>query len=141
MRVSRWRRAVDKYGRVYVNFTPAVSRDAVKAMRQTIRGWHLQLKSDKSLADLSAMFAPPPGYLCSGFGPLGEKGRSGRQSEQIAAGLARFRYFRLSASVRSPNGGSWWAETAASRCTMPFRVGKWNRLVMSRRMEVVSLRV
>src|SRR4051812_46282723 len=30
----------------------------LKAMRQTIRGWHLQLKSDKSLADLSAMFAP-----------------------------------------------------------------------------------
>jgi RNA-directed DNA polymerase len=29
-----------------------------KAMRQTIRGWHLQLKSDKSLADLSAMFDP-----------------------------------------------------------------------------------
>jgi RNA-directed DNA polymerase len=46
---------VDKYGRVYVNFSPAVSREALKAMRQTIRGWHLQLKSDKSLADLSAM--------------------------------------------------------------------------------------
>jgi hypothetical protein len=30
----------------------------LKAMRQTIRGWHLQLKSDKALADLSAMFAP-----------------------------------------------------------------------------------
>jgi RNA-directed DNA polymerase len=41
-----------------VNFSPAVSRDAIKAMRQTIRGWHLQLKSDKSLADLSAMFDP-----------------------------------------------------------------------------------
>ena len=53
----RPRKAVDKYGRVYVNFSPAVSRDALKAMRQTIRGWHLQLKSDKSLADLSAMFA------------------------------------------------------------------------------------
>jgi RNA-directed DNA polymerase len=49
---------VDKYGRVYVNFSPAVSREALKAMRQTIRGWHLQLKSDKSLADLSAMFDP-----------------------------------------------------------------------------------
>jgi RNA-directed DNA polymerase len=49
---------VDKYGRVYVNFTPAVSRDALTAMRQTIRRWHLQLKSDKSLADLSAMFNP-----------------------------------------------------------------------------------
>ena len=46
----RPRKAVDKYGRVYVNFSPAVSRDALKAMRQTIRGWHLQLKSDKSLA-------------------------------------------------------------------------------------------
>ena len=41
-----------------MNFSPAVSRDALKAMRQTIRGWHLQLKSDKSLADLSAMCAP-----------------------------------------------------------------------------------
>jgi RNA-directed DNA polymerase len=54
----RPRKVVDKYGRVYANFTPAVSRDALKVMRQTIRGWHLQLKSDKSLADLSAMFAP-----------------------------------------------------------------------------------
>ncbi|MCE3605068.1 hypothetical protein LXA47_15800 [Massilia sp. P8910] len=27
-------------------------------MRQTIRGWHLQLKCDKSVADLSAMFDP-----------------------------------------------------------------------------------
>ena len=39
----RPRKALDKYGRVYVNFSPAVSREALKAMRQTIRGWHLQL--------------------------------------------------------------------------------------------------
>jgi len=49
---------VDKYDRVYVNFSPAVSRDALKAMRQTIRGWRVQLKNDKSLADLSAMLGP-----------------------------------------------------------------------------------
>ena len=54
----RPRKAVDKYGRVYVNFSPAVSRTACKAMRQTIRGWHLQLKSDKELPDLSVMFDP-----------------------------------------------------------------------------------
>lgn len=54
----RPRKAVDKSGRVDVNFAPAVSRDALKAMWQTIRGWHLQLKSDKSLAELSAMFNP-----------------------------------------------------------------------------------
>ncbi|WP_368565595.1 reverse transcriptase domain-containing protein [Pseudoxanthomonas sp. UTMC 1351] len=29
----RLRKAVDKYGRVYVNFSPAVSRDALRAMR------------------------------------------------------------------------------------------------------------
>lgn len=52
------RKALDKYGRIYVNFSPAVSRDAMKAMRQTVRGWHLQLKCDKDLADLSKMFNP-----------------------------------------------------------------------------------
>ena len=54
----RPRKAVDRYGRVYANFSPAVSRDALKAMRQTIRGWRPQLKSDKNLAELSAMFSP-----------------------------------------------------------------------------------
>jgi RNA-directed DNA polymerase len=54
----RPRKAVDKYGRVYVNFAPAVSREALKSMRQTVRGWHIQLKCDKSLADLSNMFNP-----------------------------------------------------------------------------------
>lgn len=54
----RPRKALDKYGRVYVNFAPAVSREAIKAMRQTIRGWHIQLKCDKELTDLSKMFNP-----------------------------------------------------------------------------------
>lgn len=54
----RPRKAVDKYERVYVNFLPAVSGAALKAMRQTIRSWHIQLKCDKSLEDLSKMFNP-----------------------------------------------------------------------------------
>lgn len=54
----RPRKAVDKYGRVYVNFSPAVSREALTAMRQTVRGWHLQLKCDKELGDLASMFGP-----------------------------------------------------------------------------------
>ena len=45
----RPRKAVDKYGRVYVNFSPAVSREALCTMRQTIRSWHIQLKCDKGL--------------------------------------------------------------------------------------------
>ena len=54
----RPRKAVDKYGRVYVNFSPGVSREALTAMRQTVRGWHVQLKCDKELSDLANMFGP-----------------------------------------------------------------------------------
>jgi RNA-directed DNA polymerase len=54
----RPRKSVDKYGRIYVNFSPAVSPQALKAMRQTVRSWHLQLKCDKELTDLSRMFNP-----------------------------------------------------------------------------------
>jgi RNA-directed DNA polymerase len=41
-----------------VNFSPGVSREALKTMRQTVRGWHLQLMGDKELSDLSKMFGP-----------------------------------------------------------------------------------
>lgn len=54
----RPRRAVDKYGRLYENFAPAVSPDALRMMKQTIRSWHIQLKCDKELGDLSNMFNP-----------------------------------------------------------------------------------
>lgn len=54
----RPRSSKDKNGRRYVNFSPAVSNAAKKAMRQEMRSWHLQLKSDKRLEDLSKMFDP-----------------------------------------------------------------------------------
>jgi len=54
----RPRKSVDKYNRVYVNFSPGVSRDALKDMRQTVRGWHLQLMCNKELSDLSNQFNP-----------------------------------------------------------------------------------
>ena len=54
----RPRKSTDKYGRVYVNFLPAVSRDALRDMKQTLRSWHIQLKSDKELGDLSNMYNP-----------------------------------------------------------------------------------
>lgn len=55
----RPRKAVDKHGRVYVNFAPAASRDTLLAMLQTIRGWHLQLQCDRQLGDLSRRFNLP----------------------------------------------------------------------------------
>jgi len=54
----RPRRSKNRYGKFFVNFTPAVSNKACKAMRQTIRHWYLQLKPDKDLLDISRMFNP-----------------------------------------------------------------------------------
>jgi RNA-directed DNA polymerase len=54
----RPRRSKDRYGRLFVNFTPAISRSAAKSIRQTIRRWRLQLKSDKTIEDLARMFRP-----------------------------------------------------------------------------------
>ena len=54
----RPRKTVDKYGRIYPNFSPAVSPVALKHMRQTIRSWHLQLRCDKSLLDFARLYNP-----------------------------------------------------------------------------------
>jgi RNA-directed DNA polymerase len=54
----RPRRSKNKHGKLFINFTPAVSNKAKKALRQTIRGWRMHLKPDKTLEDLSRMFNP-----------------------------------------------------------------------------------
>ncbi|WP_375331962.1 group II intron maturase-specific domain-containing protein [Candidatus Tisiphia endosymbiont of Temnostethus pusillus] len=41
---------------VHPNFLPAISNNSKKAIIQTIRSWHIQLKNDKSLSELSEMF-------------------------------------------------------------------------------------
>ena len=50
-RLSRRRR-----GTFGVSFSPAASDKALKAIRQTIRGWTLHERSDKTLDDLARMF-------------------------------------------------------------------------------------
>jgi RNA-directed DNA polymerase len=52
----RPRLARSKTGKHFVSFLPAVSTDAMKAMGQQIRSWHLARRSDKSLDDLARMF-------------------------------------------------------------------------------------
>lgn len=54
----RPRRSKNRFGKFFINFTPGVSNKAKTAMRRTIRGWHLHLKPDKTLEDLSRMFNP-----------------------------------------------------------------------------------
>ncbi len=54
----RPRRCVDRQGNVHPNFLPAISRPSKKEINRTIRSWHLQLKNEKTLSDLSRMFNP-----------------------------------------------------------------------------------
>lgn len=54
----RPRRCVNKKGKVHPNFLPAISRTSKKAINREIRSWHIQLKNEKSLIDLSKMFNP-----------------------------------------------------------------------------------
>jgi len=52
----RPRLAKNRWGKHFVNFLPAVSKDAVKAMGREMRSWHIARRSDKSLTDLARMF-------------------------------------------------------------------------------------
>lgn len=54
----RPRRSKNRWGKPFVNFSPAVSKKAIKKINQAIRSWHLHLRSDKTLEDLSRMFNP-----------------------------------------------------------------------------------
>jgi len=42
----RARRSKSRYGKFFINFTPAVSNKAKRAMQKTIRGWRMHLKPD-----------------------------------------------------------------------------------------------
>jgi RNA-directed DNA polymerase len=54
----RPRRAKNYRGKYFVSFLPAVSDKAVKKIRQEVKGWKLQLRSDKTITDLARMFNP-----------------------------------------------------------------------------------
>jgi RNA-directed DNA polymerase len=50
------RSAKSSKGEVFLNFSPAMSQRAAKAMRDEIRSWRIKLRSDRSIEDLSRMF-------------------------------------------------------------------------------------
>ena len=52
----RLRHAKNRYGEFFTNFLPAISENAKKAIRKEVRGWKLQLKSDRDFYDIVNMF-------------------------------------------------------------------------------------
>lgn len=54
----RARRSKNRWGKYFVNFSPAVSNSATKSMRQTLRSRGLHNRSDRSIDDLARMLNP-----------------------------------------------------------------------------------
>lgn len=52
----RPRRSKNRWGKPFINFSPAMSNKAAKAIRAELRRWKLPLRSDKALDDLARMF-------------------------------------------------------------------------------------
>jgi RNA-directed DNA polymerase len=54
----RPRKALNRNGVMFTNFTPAISDSAAKAIRQTIKAWRLHLRSGHTLAELAREINP-----------------------------------------------------------------------------------
>ena len=52
------RRSKNRWDKFFINFTPAVSREAATRMRQEMRSWQIHLRSDKAIDDLARMWNP-----------------------------------------------------------------------------------
>ncbi len=52
----RPRLSKNRFGKHFVNFSPAVSKQACVRMRREIRHWRVHQRSDKTLTDLARMF-------------------------------------------------------------------------------------
>lgn len=54
----RPRRSKNRWGKYFINFSPAIGNKAAKGIRQRARRWRWSLRSDKNLEDLARMFNP-----------------------------------------------------------------------------------
>ena len=54
----RPRKSRNRWGKLFVSFSPAVSNKAARSMRRTMRKWRVHRRSDKSLSDISRAVNP-----------------------------------------------------------------------------------
>ena len=54
----RARSSMNRKGKRFVNFSPAISAKAAQAIRTEVRSWRLPQRSDQAIEDLSRMFNP-----------------------------------------------------------------------------------
>lgn len=111
----RPRRSKSKMGKFFINFTPAVSRAALIEMKKIIRRYKVNLRSDKTLEDLSKMIGP---ILRGWFNYYGHYYRSALSpvGEHFNRRLVRWVMRKHKKFRRKPNcAGNWLGRLARNR--------------------------
>ena len=98
----RPRKSINRKGKVFTNFSPAVSTKAAKSMRANIRNWRLRQRSHQSLEDLSRLYNP---IIRGWFQYYGRYYRTGlysviRRLDQELVKWARQKYKKLRGHVQ-----------------------------------------
>ena len=97
----RPRLARNRSGQFFVSFVPAISNAAIKAIGQKIRGWRLNLHSDKSLTDLAGFINPILRGWINYYGRFypSKLFRTLKRIDEYIIRWARRKYKRLSTSI------------------------------------------
>jgi group II intron reverse transcriptase/maturase len=111
----RPRRSKNRWGKFFISFTPAVSNQAAKAMRRTLRRWALHDRSDKSLEDLAQMFNPVVQGWINYFASFYKSALypTLRHVDQVLARWAARKYRKLRGHLRRAR--HWLARVAQTR--------------------------
>jgi RNA-directed DNA polymerase len=118
-------------GQFGVSFLPAASERALRAIRQDIRRWGLQTRTDKALDDLARMFNP---YVRGWINYFGHFYRSALVStlRRIDIHLTKWVQRKLKRFRQRPRGARAWLTRAAR--TTPKLFAHWKLLYANGRM-------
>ena len=109
----RARRSKNRFGKFFVNFSPAVSNAATKAIREEIRRWQLRCRIDKWIDDLARMFNPVIRGWITYYGRYYKSALypTFRYLDQCLANWAMAKYKRL--RRHRQRAGHWVSKTAS----------------------------
>jgi RNA-directed DNA polymerase len=109
----RARRSKNRFGKFFVNFSPAVSNTATKAIREEIRRWQLRCRIDKWIDDLARMFNPVIRGWITYYGRYYKSALypTFRYLDQCLANWAMAKYKRL--RRHRQRAGHWVSKTAS----------------------------